>query len=109
MVAPVPQVPVGDLAVGCHPAVDELDERFVVYATSSSTVRLTEPFAAFVGEALVRGVRPVLLTTTTARSRSVPMPTVPWSPARRVFLAGWSRRCPTVTRPTGGRRPRPSA
>jgi hypothetical protein len=63
----VVEVDASRLAVGCHPAVDELDERYVVFATSSPTVRLNEPFAAFVGEALVRGVRPVLVTTTTAR------------------------------------------
>ena len=60
-------VDTGVPVVGWHPAVDEFDERFVVFATSSPTVRFTEPFAAFVAEAAVRGVRPVLVTTTTAR------------------------------------------
>lgn len=56
-----------DRVPGWHPAVDEFDERFVVFATSSSTVRFTGPFAAFLAEAAVRRVRPVLVTTTVAR------------------------------------------
>lgn len=52
---------------GWHPAVDEFDERYVVFATSSTTVRFTEPFAAFVAEAAGRGVIPVLVTTIAAR------------------------------------------
>ena len=56
-----------EVAVGCHPAVDELAEQYVVFATPSPTVRFTEPFAAFVAEAAVRRVRPVLVTTPSAR------------------------------------------
>ncbi|MCL2464984.1 MAG: DUF6177 family protein [Micrococcales bacterium] len=60
--------PVGDVPpVGWHPAVDEFDERYVVFATPSRTVRFTEPFASFIAEAAVRRARPVLMTTPTAR------------------------------------------
>ena len=52
--------------MGCHPAVDESAEQCVVFATPSPTVRFTEPFASFVGEAVRRGVRPVLVTRTDA-------------------------------------------
>ncbi|MCL2849288.1 MAG: DUF6177 family protein [Micrococcales bacterium] len=60
--APVRDVP----PVGWHPAVDEFDERYVVFATPSPTVRFTEPFASFIAEAGRRDVPPVLVTTTTA-------------------------------------------
>ena len=53
--------------VGWHPAVDEFDPRYVVFATPSPTVRFTEAFASFVGEGAVRGVRPVLVTRADAR------------------------------------------
>ncbi|MCL2849658.1 MAG: DUF6177 family protein [Micrococcales bacterium] len=59
--------PAQDCPVGWHPAVDDFDERYVVFATPSLTVRFTEPFASFVGEAAVRQVRPVLVTRTDAR------------------------------------------
>ncbi len=55
------------VSVGRHPAVDESTEQYVVFATPSPTVRFTEPFAAFVAEAVERGVRPVLITTTTGQ------------------------------------------
>jgi len=42
--------------------VDEFGEGFVLFATLVPTVRFTEPFAAFVAEAVARGVRPVLMT-----------------------------------------------
>ena len=52
---------------GRHPVVDEFGEGFVVFATPVPTVRFTEPFAAFVAEALARGVRPVLVTRVDAQ------------------------------------------
>jgi len=45
-----------------HPVVDEFGDGYVVYATSSRTVRLTQPLDLFLSEARDFGLRPVLAT-----------------------------------------------
>jgi hypothetical protein len=50
-----------------HPVIDELGDGFAVFATSTVTVRFTEPFALFVTESVDFGLRPVLMTRMDAR------------------------------------------
>jgi hypothetical protein len=50
-----------------HPTADEWTEEYVLYAASASSVRLTEPLAAFLDHATAERLRPVLFTQSGAR------------------------------------------